>query len=175
MNNSPRILALPLTLALIGVSACGKDASPLAAANESSASAWVLTSAPPNPQSIAAVKASAEEGDEVIMRGRIGGRMQPITDDSPVFTLMDLGIPHCGEMKADRCSTPWDYCCETPESITENAATVQIVDSEGRAVGDSPTAQGFAPLDEVIVVGTVAPRRNESVLTVRARGVYRVR
>jgi hypothetical protein len=86
---------------------------------------------------------------------------------------MDLAIPSCADNPDDSCPVPWDYCCETPETITANAATVQIVDADGQPISGDPTAHGLAPLDEIMVVGTVGPRPNESVLTIRATGIYR--
>jgi len=135
---------------------------------------WVLTSAPVGAQSVTEAKASAKEGEQIVLRGRIGGRKTPLTEGSPVFTMMDLAIPHCGENPDDACRTPWDYCCETPDTITTNSATVQIMDAHGQPITESPAAEGLSALDEVIVVGTVAPRPSENVLTIRATGIYRV-
>ncbi len=138
------------------------------------APSWVLTSAPAGAVAITDAKASATEGDEIIIRGRIGGRKEPLTEGSAVFTVVDLALPHCAQNPDDKCRTPWDYCCETQDTISANAATVQIVDESGRPISHSPAQHGFSALDEVIVVGVVAPRPNEQVLTVRATGLYRV-
>lgn len=135
--------------------------------------AWLLATEPEGARDVAVVKAEAGEGDEVVLRGRIGGRMEPMSEGSPVFMLMDLGLPSCADNPEDACPTPWDYCCETLETITANAATVQIVDAQGRPVADSPVEHGFKNLDEIIVVGTVAPRPDDRVLTIRASQVYR--
>ena len=161
-----------LTLVTLILAGCAKDDSTAQNTIEpaSASPTWVLTSAPDGALSISEAKSSANEGDQITLRGRIGGRNEPLTEGSPVFTMMDLAISHCGENPDDNCSTPWDYCCETPETITTNSATVQIVD----ALTDSPTIQGLAALDEVIIVGTVASRPNQDVLTVRATGIYRV-
>ena len=163
-----------LTLVTLTLAGCGKDDSTAQNTTEPASPTWVLTSAPDGALSISEAKTSAKEGDHIILRGRIGGRNEPLTEGSPVFTMMDLAISHCGENPDDNCSTPWDYCCETPETITTNSATVQIVDALGQPITDSPTIQGLAALDEVIIVGIVAPRPNQDVLTVRANGIYRV-
>lgn len=135
---------------------------------------WVLVSAPEGAQSVTEAKVSAKEGEQIVLRGRIGGRKEPLTEGSPVFTMMDLSIPHCGENSDGACRTPWDYCCETSESKTENSATVQIMDTHGQPIAEDPTAEGLMALDEVIVVGIVAPRPSKDVLTVRATGIFRV-
>ncbi|GJM18968.1 MAG: hypothetical protein DHS20C14_11810 [Phycisphaeraceae bacterium] len=149
-------------------------AEPVVEATEPTGPAWVLTSEPADAQSVSEAKASATEGEELVIRGRIGGRKEPIAGASPVFTIVDLALPHCGENPADRCRTPWDYCCETPETITSNAATVQLVNADGTPFAGDPIAAGLNPLDEVVVVGRVGPRPTADVLTLLVSGVYRV-
>lgn len=134
---------------------------------QSSSSTWVLTSAPVGDVSVKEAKASAKEGDQVVIRGRIGGRHAPMSNDSPVFTIVDLGLEYCGQTTEDKCGTPWDYCCEMPSTIASNSATVQV---EGDSV--DLDAAGLEPLDEVVLIGTVGPRPDEQVLTIRATGVY---
>ena len=134
---------------------------------------WLLTSAPADAIPVGQAKANAAEGDEVVIRGRIGGRMVPVSEESPVFVIVDLALPHCGELPDDQCQTPWDYCCEPRDSLTANSATVQLVSADGSALAINPVAGGLEPLDEVIVVGTVGPRPDPQVLTIRATGVHR--
>ncbi|MFG0314793.1 MAG: hypothetical protein ACF8LL_11520 [Phycisphaerales bacterium] len=129
----------------------------------------MLTEAPGGDVSITEAKANAKEGDQIVVRGRIGGRHAPISADSPVFTVVDLSLPYCGQLNEDRCGTPWDYCCETPSTIASNSATVQVV-GDGVDLADA----GLEPLDEVVLIGTVGPRPDEQVLTIRASGVYPV-
>lgn len=168
----PRIITIVLaTLLLAG---CG-DSEPAAEAPLATApSNWLLASEPGGAQGVTDAKSSAIEGEQIVLRGRVGGRKAPLTEGSAVFTVMDLAIPHCGDNPNDACQTPWDYCCETPDTITANAATILVLGADGQPIPESPEAQGVAPLDEVIVVGIVAPRASEQVLTVRATGIYRV-
>ncbi|MGP1272218.1 MAG: hypothetical protein ACTS22_02675 [Phycisphaerales bacterium] len=172
-----RLLRLSLagiTIASLAVG-CGETGTDSTRSSGEAASAsWILTSAPADGLAVSQAKAEAKEGDRVVVRGRIGGRKHPLTDGSPVFTVMDLEIPHCGQIPGDSCGTPWDYCCETPESVTANSATVQIVDAQDQPVSQGASEGGLRPLDEVVVVGTVAPRPNADILTIRATGVYRV-
>lgn len=133
------------------------------------ANAWLLTSEPSGAVSITEAKESAREGDTVVIRGRIGGRKAPMSNESTVFTIMDMEIAYCGQHEDDGCSTPWDYCCETPDTIGANSATVQVV---GDGTID-PVGAGLKPLDVIILIGTVGPRPNDQVLTIQATGVYR--
>lgn len=170
--------AASCAITLMTVAGCSKseDSTAGGTSTTSTKAAWVLTGAPSGEAvSVAEAKASAAEGDAITIRARIGGRSKPITSDSPVFLVMDLEVPSCADMgEDDHCATPWDYCCETQESITANSATIQIVGSDGSTIETDPIAAGLHPLDEVIVVGTVGPRPNNDVLTIRATGIHRV-
>ncbi len=133
---------------------------------------WLLTAQPADALSVSDAKEQAAEGETIVVRGRIGGRKAPISADGPVFIIVDLSLPHCGENPDDKCPTPWDYCCEPKSELAAQSATVQIVDAAGNSV--APIGGSLKPLDEVIVVGAVGARPTEGVLTIRATGVYRV-
>ncbi|MFG0306753.1 MAG: hypothetical protein ACF8Q5_11130 [Phycisphaerales bacterium JB040] len=174
MEFTRSIASAALACSVLSLTACSEGEPSTTTSASESTPAWILASAPADARSVTDIKASAAEGDEVVLRGRIGGRHEPIGTGSPVFTVIDLGLAHCGQNEGDSCPTPWDYCCETPETITANSATVQIVNTDGGSIGTSPADHGFAPLDEVIVVGSVATRPDDRVLTIRATGVHRV-
>ncbi len=163
--------AVVLAASVALVSGCGEQSQTASNSSENPTStsatpvAWILETQPENAISISEAKASAEEGQEIAIRGRIGGRKVPITEGSPVFTVVDMSLPHCGEIPGDKCGTPWDYCCETAEDITANAATIRLASAD-------PRVGGLGELDEVIIKGTVGPRPNAEVLTINATGVY---
>mgnify|MGYP006268556973 CR=1 FL=1 len=167
---------LPLLAFALLLPACG-DSGPASNTQElqtPAASDWLLDAEPSNAVDVKQAKASAEPGDPIVLRARIGGRAEPIADDGAVFTVMDLSVPHCGMIEGDSCPTPWDYCCEPPEMIRANAATVRLVDRDGQPLDVRPTAAGLAPLDEVVLVGTVGPRPTPDVLVLQTTGVHRV-
>ncbi len=166
-----RLIPLSLMTVLM-LSGCAKEESPSGSSANGASATWLLASEPEGALSVSDARATVKEGDTVAVRGRIGGRREVLTPGSAVFTLIDLGLPHCGENPDDACQTPWDYCCEAQETITANAATVQIVDQAGQGVSGDLRTAGLSELDEVIVVGTVGPRPNDSVLTIRATGVF---
>jgi len=171
--NRTIILTVATTL-LISVAGCDKSNAQQSASTETSAqetepNAWFLTSAPEGAISITAAKSNHQEGDEVVVRGRIGGRHSPISSESSVFTVVDLELAFCGEHEEDGCTTPWDYCCETSGTITNNSATIQVVGVDSI----DPIAAGLKPLDEVILIGVVGPRPTDEVFTILATGVYR--
>lgn len=167
-------IATAACAAVLLLSGCEKSATEETSSNGASAASWLLASAPADALPVGQVKADAAEGDRVIMLGRVGGQLKPISEGSPVFMVVDLQIPSCADMgDDDHCPTPWDYCCEPRDSLTANSATVQLVDAEG-AVLDTLVGASLEPLDEVIIVGTVGPRPTPEVLTIKATGVHRV-
>ncbi len=170
---TPTLLLSALAVLLTG---CGGESSGQSDAEGATTrpASFLLDSEPSGATSVQEAKLSAREGETVVVRGRIGGRMTPISSDSPVFTIVDLEVPYCGqENETDQCPTPWDYCCETPETLRAAAATVQLVDESGGPLEVDPLGEGLGALDEVVVIGTVGPRPSEDVFTIRATGVHR--
>ncbi len=119
---------------LLGITGCDQSSSNQVSqidtqqAEEPQAPAWVLTEEPTGALSIVQARAEMQEGDQVVIRGRIGSRKSPMSSDSPVFTMVDLGIEYCGQTVPKGCKTPWDYCCESQETISNNSATVEMVE-----------------------------------------------
>jgi len=73
----------------------------------------------------------------------------------------------------DHCPTPWDYCCESPENLTANSATVEVVGADGRALRAALRGwNGLQPLKTVVVKGVVGPRPAPGVFVVRATGIF---
>ncbi len=96
-------------------------------------------------------------GDEVILRGRIGGSKTPFVGGRAVFTLMGRGLKACSENPGDACKTPWDYCCETKTDITAHSATIQISDDKGQVLRtDMKGRRGMKEMTEIVVTGKVA-------------------
>ena len=111
-------------------------------------------------------------GDEVVLRGRIGGSKEPFVNGRAVLTLMGRGLKACNENPDDKCSKPWDYCCETKEGILANSVTVQVVDAKGQILRtDMKGRRGLKELSEMVVVGKVASADGKAVV-VNATAVY---
>ncbi len=164
------IITMVATTAALLIAGCEGQEEPAASVAETPS--WVLASAPSGAQNITDAKAAAVEGDEIAIRGIIGGTMEPISAASPVFRIVDTGLFNRCTSDDDHCSTPWDYCCAAPEDVVASSATVQLINADGSPFTGDPTAN-LDPLDEVILVGTVGPRPNSDVLTIKATGVYR--
>lgn len=175
--NTTRTIALASVVGLtLGLVACKEETGSITADSTGSAatSNWQLASMPADPQGVKAIKDTAAEGDTVTVRGIIGGRKDALSTDSAFFVMVDPGLENICTSDDDHCATPWDYCCAMPDDIQANSATVQLVDADGNPLEFDLSGQGISPLDEVVVVGTVAARPTPQVLTIRATGLHRV-
>lgn len=104
-------------------------------------------------------------GDEVVLRGRIGGSKEPFVAGRAVFTLVGRGIKACNESPDDKCSTPWDYCCEPKDQILANSVTVQVTDAKGQILRtDMKGRQSLKELSDVVVSGKVASSDGKAIV-----------
>lgn len=125
---------------------------------------------------VGALKKSAKEGDEVVLRGIVGGAVDPFVAGRAVMTVADpTAITHCAamDMGKDGCKTPWDYCCTPREELLANTATVRVAGPDGRPMKAGLKGwKGVEPLKTVVVRGVVGPRPDPAVLVVDAREIF---
>lgn len=128
---------------------------------------------PSGAKGVQEAKASAAKGDKVIIRGRVGGGQDPFISDRAVLTIVDLGVKSCADMGEDHCPTPWDYCCEAPESLVANSATIQVTGPDGRPLrAGLKGVAGLQPLAEVAILGTLVQRDDGGSFVVNADGIW---
>lgn len=136
----------------------------------------ILTQAPEGAVDVVAAKQSAQPGDLVVVRGKIGGRKDPFVEGRAIFQLVDASLPTCADNPGDGCPTPWDYCCEPKDQVAAKSTTVQVTGTDGKPLALNLNASGgFKPMATVIVRGKVAARPNESTMIVNADGIYVVK
>jgi len=132
-----------------------------------------LVDLPADAKDVKSAKAAAKPGDRVVIRGRIGGSLEPFVEGRAIFTLMDKALPACSDNPDDHCTTPWDYCCESPEDIALHAATIRVVGPDGAPLRAGLKGEGgLKELSEVVVVGEVAEDSEGGNLVVNAVGMY---
>jgi len=134
-----------------------------------------VETAPADAAHVFDVKQSVKEGDLVTVRGRIGGSGEPFVEGRAVLILADTqgNITNCADKPDDACPTPWDYCCDPPDAIAANTATVQIVDEGGRPL--KLGIEGVHGLEKqafIVVTGTVGARPDPNVLVIDATAIY---
>jgi len=176
-------LAVILTGALSVLPACEKKSESVnegAAAMASEKKAALppnlfVSTEPTGAKTVEEAKSTARQGDAVVIRGRIGGSVAPFVENRAVFTIMGTGLKACSDNPADKCKTPWDYCCDTPEDIAKHSATIQVVDSSGSTLRTGLRGvSGLKELSEVVVVGKIA-QTAEKVLVIHATNLFLAR
>lgn len=134
-------------------------------------SSFLLSSEPSESHDILTVRARAEDGDEIVIAGRIGGSVNPWIEGRAAFSIVDASLKACSDIPGDQCDKPWDYCCETPKLSTATAL-VKVVNDAGELVqADARELLAVKELSSVIIRGK-AQRDDSGNLTVLAHGVY---
>ena len=123
--------------------------------------------------SLVALKGTSKVGDSVVFEARVGGRKDPFVEGRAIFVVADTGLKSCAETEGDGCKTPWDYCCETPEDLLKNVATIRFVDAAGAPLKASvKDHKGLSGLKQVVVRGKVSEADESGNFVVDADGVW---
>lgn len=134
-------------------------------------SKYLLTSEPEGAQDVIAVRESAQDQDEVVVVGRIGGSENPWIDGRTAFTIVDPSLQACSDIPGDQCEKPWDYCCAT-DKLPGATALIKVVDENGDLIkADAREALKLTELQTVVVKGK-ASRDENGNLTVLANSLY---
>lgn len=173
-STKPVIATLITGIALL-LSACSPEpeAGETTAGNILESNIQLLEAKPGDPLPVKAARAQLSPGQPAVVTGQVGGSEEPFFDGYAGFVLADTAVRFCNEMGDDHCPTPWDACCEDPDSLKSSRASVQFVDAAGLPVAAS--LKGFAglePLRKVVVTGTVASSSTPENLIIEAQGLY---
>lgn len=119
------------------------------------------------------IRATAKPGDEITVTGKIMGNEKPFVDGRAAFILGDPEVlTACNEDPADKCTTPWDNCCDSPEDKKRGIATVQVVGADGRVLKEPlEGVGGLAKLATVTVCGKVAEGSSADALIITAQAI----
>lgn len=137
-----------------------------------------LAEKPKDAKDLRETKASAQKGDlkkgdTITIHGRVGGRAEPFVKARSIFLLADSRLVACNEKPGDACKKPWDFCCETSESLKANTASIQIVGADGKPLKvTAEKAGGLAPLSKVTIVGKIADVSKDGAFLITATGIH---
>jgi hypothetical protein len=167
------IAAIALTLVLGGPPSSVAPNAPAAAPPASPLPAGLfVTDAPKDAKPVKEAKAAAKQGEPIVLVGRVGGRKEPFVRERAIMVLADPALKPCNELPGDTCKFPWDYCCESKETLKANVITVQVVGADGKPIKVTlRDAGGLVPLSLVTVRGTVREVRDGAVV-VDAAAIY---
>src|SRR5262249_12834206 len=89
---------------------------------------YLLQEEPPDAKGVLDLKKDAKDGEDIVIVGRVGGRVEPFVKGRTSFTIVDPSLKTCSDKEGDNCTTPWDYCCEHPENLARATVLVKFVD-----------------------------------------------
>jgi hypothetical protein len=172
-----KLSLLTLPILALAIAGCAKQ-DPNAADDAASSSLppvqkgdYLLDSEPPKAADVIAARSDAQDDEEVVVVGRIGGSETPWIEGRAAFSIVDPSLKACSDIEGDGCPTPWDYCCET-DKLPKATALVKVVDGQGKLVAaDARDLLGVKELQTVVVRGK-AQRDESGNLTILADGVY---
>jgi hypothetical protein len=168
----PASLAL-LAILAISLTACERQAAAPEPATAQIPAGLLLADAPAGAKDVAVIVSEARHGDEVVIRGRVGGHAEPFAADRAVLQLIDPGIKACSELPGDGCTTPWDVCCEPRDNLLAGSVSIQVVDADGRPLrGGLRGVGGLQPLSTVIVTGRAVRPEGARTITINATGLH---
>jgi len=135
-----------------------------------------LAAKPANALSVMDARERLSPGDPAVVEGQIGGAKEPFFDGFAGFVLADRAILFCDEIGGEEhCATPWDACCEDPDTLKAGRVSIQMVDAEGNPIeGGLGSGGTLSGLDRVIVSGTVAEGSTAENLIIDAEGYFPV-
>lgn len=125
-----------------------------------------------NARGVAEVKSDETASGDVVITGRVGGRAEPFVDGAAVFILTDSALKSCDQIHGDKCQQPWDYCCETRESLIAHTATIRVTDADGKPIPlNIKDERGLSPLATVTIAGTISTNKDNQ-LVIDAKQIY---
>src|SRR5688500_13591492 len=70
--------------------------------------AFLIKEETKEPKAVVKVRKEAKNGEEIVVVGRIGGRVNPWVKGAAAFSIVDEAVRSCDQIEGDNCPTPWD-------------------------------------------------------------------
>jgi hypothetical protein len=161
------LVVLPVALLLAG---CGPESTPTQPQPSAEGSRYLLATEPAGAKGVTELREQAQDGDEVVVVGRIGGGKDPWLKNRAGFWIVDTSLKSCTENGCD-CETPWDFCCDGEDVLGKARILVKFEEAPGKTVeADARQLLGLKELNTVVVQGRA--KREEGNLTVLATGLH---
>ena len=145
----------PVTLAAaLGMQWFGPAISESVAAASTVDKNYLLEEEPKDAAEVIATRKDSKDQQDIVVVGRIGGRVNPWVKGMAAFSVVDRSLTPCNEIEGDTCKTPWDYCCEP--NLSKATLLVMVTDKNSKVVRkDARELLGVKELDSVTLVGKV--------------------
>ena len=113
---NPPLLLLSLVTGVFALAGCGQESAMTPASPGSNStvavdgSKYLLSDEPDDAEQVIKAREVAEDEQDIVIVGRIGGDKNPWIDGRAAFYIVDTSLKSCTEVGSDNCPTPWDYC-----------------------------------------------------------------
>jgi hypothetical protein len=145
-----RLATMVVAAAVAQMGAAASQSQAAEAAPKSVDKALLLNKAPQRAAEVAATRKDAKDGQDVVVVGRVGGRVSPWVKNAAAFSIVDRSLKACSERPGDTCPTPWDFCCEA--DLPKSTLLVLVQDADGKLIKkDARELLGLKELDTVYV------------------------
>jgi hypothetical protein len=156
--------------AVICLSLFGTAMSVSAAATSTVDKNYLLEEEPKDAADVIATRKDSKDQEDIVVVGRIGGRVNPWVKGMAAFSIVDRSLRPCNEMEGDTCKTPWDYCCAT--NLPKATLLIMVTNNDGKVVKkDARELLGVKELDTVTLVGK-AKRDKAGNVSILASKIY---
>jgi hypothetical protein len=150
---------------------CGQSEEQAAAPAEPLPAGLIVTTAPEGALDVAAAKQSARDGQPIVVKGHVGGQVEPLVANRAIMTIADLSLRTCDQVPGDTCKTPWDSCCEPKDVVAAKSISIQVVHPDGKPIKAGLSGLGgIKPQKQVIVEGVA--KQVDQTTVVQARHIY---
>jgi hypothetical protein len=131
---------------------------------------YLLEEEPEDAADVIAARNDSKDQEDIVVVGRIGGRVNPWVKGMAAFSIVDRTLTPCNEIEGDTCKTPWDYCCAT--DLPNATLLVMVTNDDGKVVKkDARQLLGVKELDTVTLVGK-AKRDKAGNVSILASKIY---
>lgn len=169
------IFSVAIVAFAAGLSGCGETSTPDSAVSTTTASIkgdqFLLADEPDGAIGVIEARDTAEDGQPLVIVGRIGGAANPWIEGRAAFTLLDASMALVADgTESGEGEICLDDCCA--EERGKCTTLVKVIDADGKLVAaDSRKLLGVAEADTVVIQGT-ASKDESGNFTVLAQGVF---
>jgi hypothetical protein len=134
-------------------------------------SKYVLAEEPDGAIGVMAARDSAQDGEPVVVVGRIGGAVNPWIEGRAAFVLLDASMTiAANRTKAEGNTICLDDCCA--KERTASTTLVKVVDANGRVLPADARKLFDVAVNDMVVVHGKASKDAQGNFVVLADGVH---